>query len=378
METDKTVVVTGATGFLGREFVHHLLSTEPKTRLTLLVRGKDDADARARGRAVLEAGLSGGALADAHARVTTVRADLERDRLGLDTAAYDALAARTEGVIHGAASVSFTLPLVEARGVNVEGTRRILDFAAKAGVRTDYIGTAYVAGERSGLALESELDKGQAFRNTYEQTKMEAEKLAHDRSASQPIAIFRPSIIVGDSTTGRTTSFKVMYWPLKAFAHGWARVAPGRVSTQVDIVPSDYVVRAIAHIRRDPASVGRCHHLAAGPERSVTLGELTDLAAEFFDVRKPVFVDPGLFIRYARPVIDLLAFGKLRHMLLTGRVYTPYLSLDVRFDTTNARKALEGTDIVVPPVEDYFAKLFRYCIDSDWGKREPRRSALPS
>lgn len=366
----QSVIVTGATGFLGREIVHHLLATEPDTRLTLLIRGKDDADARARGEAVLAAALSGDALHAASARVDTVRGDLEKDRLGLDPAAYDALAARTRAVIHGAASVSFTLPIDEARAVNVEGTRRVLDLAAKAGARTDYIGTAYVAGERRGLALEADLDVGQTFRNTYEQTKMEAEKLVRERSASQPIAIFRPSIIVGDSTTGRTTSFKVMYWPLKAFARGWARVVPGRVSTQVDIVPSDFVVRAIAHIRKDPASAGRVYHLAAGPENSATLGELTDLAARFFDVRRPLFVNPELFIRYARPVIDRLAFGKLRRVLVTGRVYTPYLSLDVRFDTANARAALAGTGIAVPRVEEYFSKLFRYCIDSDWGRRE--------
>ena len=364
-----SVVVTGATGFLGRELVLHLLATEPAMRLTLLVRGKDEGDARARGQAVLAAGLSGDALAAASARVTTVRADLQKDRFGLDAASYDALAASTASVIHGAASVSFTLPIDQARDINVEGTRRVLDLAARAGARVDYIGTAYVAGERTGLALETELDVGQSFRNTYEQSKLEAERLVRERSASQAIAIFRPSIIVGDSTTGRTTSFKVMYWPLKAFANGWARVAPGRPSTPVDIVPSDYVVRAIAHIRRDPGSAGRCYHLTAGPERSATLGDLTGLAARFFEVKRPFFVDPGIFIRFVRPVIDRLAFGKVRYMFMTGRMYTPYLSLDVAFDTTNARAALFGTGIVVPRVEDYFTTLFRYCIESDWGRR---------
>jgi len=56
-------------------------------------------------------------------------------------------------------------------------------------------------------------------------------------------------------------------------------------------------------------------------------------------------------------------------VLVTGRVYTPYLSLEVGFDTTEARKGLEGSGIEVPRVEDYFTKLFRYCLDSDWGKR---------
>src|SRR5688572_9495872 len=193
--TDKGIAITGATGFLGREIVRHLLIEEPEARLILLIRGKDEQDARALGGAVLSSVLSGDVLESARPRVRTVRADLERDRLGLEPAAYERLAAETSAVIHGAASVSFTLPVNEARAINVEGTRRMLDLAEKAGARTDYIGTAYVAGDRRGLALESELDVGQPFRNTYEQTKMEAEKLAQERARTQPVAIFRPSII---------------------------------------------------------------------------------------------------------------------------------------------------------------------------------------
>src|SRR5688500_17240073 len=111
MRDRETVVITGATGFLGREIVHHLLATEPDTHMTLLVRGKDEADARRRGDEVLAEGLEGDALAAAKQRVETVRADLQKDKLGIEGGAYDALAARTSAVIHGAASVSFTLPL---------------------------------------------------------------------------------------------------------------------------------------------------------------------------------------------------------------------------------------------------------------------------
>lgn len=375
---DRSIVITGATGFLGREIVHRLLDRDANTRLTLLVRGKDDADASRRGDEVLAAQRSGDALADARRRVRVLRADLEHDRFGLDAAGYDALVADTGAVIHGAATVSFTEPLDQARRINVEGTRRMLDLAAAAGARTDYIGTTYIAGDRSGVAYERDLDVGQPFHNTYEQTKMEAEKLVQSRWSDQPVAVFRPSIIVGDSRTGRTSSFKVLYWPLKMFSRGMWWIVPGRLETRVDIVPSDYVVDALLHIRRDEASLGRVHHLAAGPEKSARVGELVDLAATFFNVRKPTFVNPKLFVRYARPVIDRFAVGRWRHALLTGRVYTPYLSLDLVFDTQNARTALRGSGIDVPPVTAYFDSLFRYCIETDWGRKpvEPEPAAV--
>jgi long-chain acyl-CoA synthetase len=364
-------LVTGATGFLGREIVAQLLAENPSTHLSLLVRGKDDDDARRRVSKLLAEVLDGDRLDDAAKRVHAVRADLERDRFGLDEADYERLTKETDSVIHGAASVSFTLPLEEARRINVEGTRRVLDFAEKSGARTDYIGTAYVAGERSGAILEDELDVGQSFRNTYEQTKMEAESLARRRATHQPIAIFRPSIIVGDSQTGRTSSFKVLYWPLKIYGRGLWRIVPGKPDTLVDVVPSDFVVRAILRARKSDGSLGRVFHLCAGPERSARLVDLAALASRFFGSKPAIFVDPHRFVKYARPIIDRFTWGNLRKILMTGRVYTPYLSIDLRFDTTNTRKALEGTSIEVPRVEEYFSTLFRYCIETDWGKRAP-------
>ena len=123
-------------------------------------------------------------------------------------------------MIHCAATVRFDHSLDEARRINVEGTRRVLDFAAAAPRLRSlaYVGTAYVAGDRTGLVRENELDAGQSFRNTYEQTKAEAEALVRSRLGSLPGVILRPSIIVGDSRTGVTSSFKMLYWPLKIYA----------------------------------------------------------------------------------------------------------------------------------------------------------------
>ncbi len=366
---EATTVISGATGFLGRELVLHLLASEPTTHLTLLVRGRDEAEAQARGLTVLTSHLRGAALADATRRVEIVRADLEHERLGLDARAYDELAARTQAVVHGAASVSFNLPLAQARAINVDGTRRMLDLARQARAHLDYVGTAYVAGERSGLVLESELDRGQAFRNTYEQSKHEAERLVQARFGEQSLTVYRPSIIVGDSRTGRTASFKVLYWPLKMFARGF-RVVPGRARTPMDVVPSDFVVEALAHLRRGPARAGKVYHLCAGPERSATLGELAGLASRFFHVRRPIFLAPQLFVK-ARPLVDRFTWGRLRRTLIAGRVYTPYLALDLAFDTRELQAGLAGSGIEVPRVEDYFTNLFRFAIETDWGKRVP-------
>jgi long-chain acyl-CoA synthetase len=368
---ERRAVLTGATGFLGAELVSHLLRTEPHTRLVLLIRERDDAGAKARGDKLLAQGFEGAELEEARRRVEVVRGDLEADRLGMEARTYDRIANEATEIIHGAASVSFDLPLAQARAINVEGTRRVLDLARATKARVSYIGTAYVAGDRREVVLENDLDKGQSFRNTYERTKMEAEKIVHERLGEQAITIFRPSIIVGDSTTGKTSSFKVMYWPLKMFARGWAWLATGRRQTPIDLVPVDYVVRALAHIRNEPGAIGQVHHLAAGPENTATLGELSQLAADFFRRRPPIFLPPRVFAALVRPLITLFVFGKFRRLWRTAYLYLPYLALEVQFDTTNARKALAGTDIQLPRVDDYFSRLLHYCVESDWGKKAP-------
>jgi hypothetical protein len=163
-------------------------------------------------------------------------------------------------VIHSAATVRFDHSLDEARRINVEGTRRVLDFAA--GMRQlrslAYVGTAYVAGERSDLVRESELAVGQSYRNTYEQTKAEAEALVRSRLGSVPGVILRPSIIVGDSRTGVTSSFKMMYWPLKIYARRLWRTVPGYPDAVLDIVPVDFVAASVARLAFDgPPSAAR-------------------------------------------------------------------------------------------------------------------------
>jgi long-chain acyl-CoA synthetase len=360
------VVLTGATGFLGRELFERLYDESPEHHITLLVRGRDDAQVQARAERLL------GSRAHA-ARIEILRADLTLDRFGLSAPAYDRLVRTTSHVIHGAASVDFSLALDRARAINVEGTRRVLDLAAAAKARLDYIGTAFVAGRRTGTIGEDELDVGQRFRNNYERTKLEAEAHVRERWGDQPIAVHRPTVIVGDSATGRTSTFKVIYWPMKIYARGIWRIGPGRRDLAVDIVPSDFVARAILHLRTCPSALGRAFHLAAGPAGTITLGEAADLAAAFFGRKPPIFFDPRLFALLVRPLVRLFVWGRTRRVLARARVYTPYFSdTHPLFDTTNARAELAPAGITPPPIRGYLTRLFEYARDTDFGRRDAR------
>jgi long-chain acyl-CoA synthetase len=274
-------------------------------------------------------------------------------------------------VIHSAATVRFDHSIGEARRINVEGTRRVLDFAAAApNLRSlAYVGTAYVAGERNDLVREDELSIGQGYRNTYEQTKAEAEALVRSRLGSLPGVILRPSIIVGDSRTGVTSSFKMMYWPLKIYARGLWRTVPGYPDAVLDIVPVDFVAASVARAAFDPAAIGSTLHLCAGPRGSATIQQIASRAKEFFHGPEPRYVEPKLFFAVVRPILFMALWGKKRRVLRDGRAYRDYFTMRMQFDTTNAERLLEPAGVRPPQVLDYLDRLFNYCVESEWGRK---------
>ncbi len=122
------------------------------------------------------------------------------------------------------------------------------------------------------------------------------------RLSSMPGVILRPSIIVGDSRTGVTSSFKMMYWPLKIYARRLWRTVPGYPDAVLDIVPVDFVAAAVARLAFDEAALGNTVHLCAGPRGSATIQQIASRAAEFFDAPEARYVDPKLFFAAIRPL----------------------------------------------------------------------------
>jgi thioester reductase-like protein len=363
--TERPILLTGATGFVGMAVLARLLAAGHEVHC--LIRASDDAEADSRLRAVLQR-----VEAPSTGRAVAIAGDLTAPRLGLGDR-HDELAGRVSTVIHSAASVAFDLPIEEARAINVEGTRRVLDFAtAVPGLRrVAYVSTAYVAGDRRGTVYEDDRESG-TFRNSYERSKHEAEALV--RSSTLPWTIARPSIVVGESTTGWTASFNVLYGPLRAFDAGAYPVLPARRRSPVDVVPVDYVADAVAALTHHPEAEGGTFHLTAGANTS-TVGEIMGLATGRFDRRAPRLVPPRAYRRLVHPLLLRRVAPSTRRLLERSEVYFPYFAMRMRFDDARSRALLGPMGIAPARLDDYFGRIIEFARHARWGKRPLDRAA---
>ena len=336
------VLLTGATGFVGMEVLARLLE-RGEEEVLCVVRAADQAAAQER---------LDGVLATLYTDPSPYRGRA-RALAGDLTAGVEAPGEAVDVVCHCAASISFDLPLEEARRINVEGTRAMLALGRATGARRFvHVSTAYVSGTHAGRFREDE--RGVAFRNTYEQTKCEAEALFDD-AGDLSVAIARPSIVMGESGTGWTPAFNVLYWPLRAFARGLFEAVPAKPDGRVDVVPVDYVADGIcALVDHDATGV---FNLVAGEDAS-TVDELAGLACAHFGRPRPPYVDTGAFGDAAADA--------------HGAVYLPYFDMEVVFDDRRTREQL---GLRAPRLRGYFDTLMDYADAARWGKGGTTRDA---
>jgi thioester reductase-like protein len=365
------VLITGATGFLGREVLTRYLERTDR-QVYAIVRADDAAAADERLRDGLRE-ATGTDVAESD-RLTAVPGDVQQDGLGLEADDRERLAQDVSDVIHAAASVSFALPLDESRAINVDGTRNIVDFAERCADhgglhRLCYVSTAYVAGTHEGEFGEDDLAVGQEFRNPYEQSKFEAERFVRSRARRLPVQIVRPSIVVGEKRSGWTGSFNVLYAPLKMFRKGGVPLLPGEPDAPVDVVPVDYVADAIFELSSaDDTADNRTYHLVAGRDAS-TVERLVGLAARRLSRRQPRLIPPRSYRELLHPLLVRAASGRAEKVLKQMETFFPYLSARVRYADSRTRRRLDPAGIEPGTVDSYFDRLVGFAERANWGRK---------
>lgn len=277
-------LLTGATGLLGRFLMRDLLYKG--CPLAVLVRPSRDQSSAERVDHALTIGTFKG---HGLRRPVVLEGGLDgtTGELSLGPSDREWVRNQVDSVVHCAASVTFEHSgrTGEPYRTNVEGTRALIDFCRMNQVaRLHHVSTAYVCGDQRGTVLETDLNLQQPPRNAYERSKREAELLVQSARADfERVTIYRPSIIVGEYSSGFTTTFHGIYVPLKilktlADNAQWSEGAPHfwsalgmKADDSKNLVPVDWVATVMARIITEPALHGRTYHVTSPHPAPVTL-----------------------------------------------------------------------------------------------------------
>ncbi|HZI20002.1 MAG TPA: SDR family oxidoreductase [Pyrinomonadaceae bacterium] len=349
MPLDETIFLTGFPGFIAGRLVERLA----REGASFILLAEPRFAARARSEAARLAAVAGAVAG----RFRVVEGDITREDLGLSPQDLADAAEQTTLLFHLAAVYDLGVERGLALRVNVEGTRRVNQFARSLPRlrRYHYVSTCYVAGRRTGLIREDELRHEAGFRNHYEETKYLAELEVEALKAELPVTIHRPSVVCGDSRTGETAKYDGVYYLinyLRMWPKGLSLVNIGNDDVRLNVVPVDFVVEALAALAADERATGATVQLA-DPE-PLTTRELFDLIVRRLAGRPSLWTAPGALVR---ATLDLPFSEKVSGL---PRVGVPYFFLRQTYDTARARELLAPHGVRCPRFPEYAGALIEF------------------
>ncbi len=353
--------VTGATGFIGKRLVRKLLA-RPESKVHFFIRSADPEKLEAlyafwgadRGRAVPVVG------------------DLKAPHLGVPKAEQRKLRGKIDHFFHLAALYDLGASAEEDDAVNIAGTRNTLALAEAIGAgRFHHMSSIAAAGMFEGIFREDMFEEAENLDHPYFRTKHEAEGIVR-KECKVPWRIYRPSSVVGDSRTGEMDKIDGPYYFFKIIQK-LRRILPSWLPTvgleggRINIVPVDFVVDAMHHIAHLDGQDGKCFHLTdPHPHR---VGDVLQIFA-----RAAHAPDMGLRINAAllgfiprgvkKSLLALTPVRRIRNAVMKDLGLPDdildFVNYPTRFDCRETERALAGSGIGVPPLEDYAWRLWDY------------------
>lgn len=341
-----SILLTGANGFLGTQIALRIIQRYDH-EILVLIRGRNKEYALNRlRRAWWELPEL---LNEIDNRIRVINGNITQNNLGLEKEEYKKLIRTVTHVIHAAADWRLKATYEELQKTNVHGTQNVLNLARYAHEdheleRFSHLSTAYVAGSKMGNISEDSLTSEYGFLSNYEKTKFESE--VEVRKSSFDVSIFRPSMIVGDSSTGYIKTFNTVYVPLRLYLNGKLPIIPVSSSMKINLVPVDYVANSVLDLTFDKRAANKTFHLTAPKESLPTVKELIKFVKTWshenlnVKLNDPVYMPlRDSFIRKISSIGHLFGKGNAK-LLETMNTLSPYFNENRNYGRDNADELL--------------------------------------
>jgi NAD(P)-dependent dehydrogenase (short-subunit alcohol dehydrogenase family) len=352
--------VTGGTGFIGRHLIANLLKRKG-TIYVLVRRGSQKKLDALRQRLGTDA-----------KRLVGISGDLSKPKLGLTAADLKALKGKIRHFFHLAAIYNLEADAESQMVANVEGTRHAVQLAEALNAGCfHHVSSIAAAGMYPGMFREDMFNEAEGLDNPYFRTKHDSEGIVRN-DCKRPFRIYRPGIVVGHSKTGEMDKIDGPYYFFTLIKRMREMLPPwmptiGIEGSRINIVPVDFVADAMDHIAHKPGLDGGCFHLV--DPQPMRVGEVLNIFASAghaplmtmrVDARMFAFVPPMVkqAVGNLPPVRRLVAMMLREYRI--PRDILKFVTYPTRFDTREVERALKGSKIAVPRLEDYAWRLWDY------------------
>jgi NAD(P)-dependent dehydrogenase (short-subunit alcohol dehydrogenase family) len=352
--------VTGATGFIGRFLVGHLLARRGTVYVLARKASKDKIEALKE------------RYPDHAERIVPVWGDLTKAKLGVSAEQQAELKGKIKHFFHLAAIYDLSADAASQQAANIDGTRNAVEFAEVIRVGCfHHTSSIAAAGLYAGTFREDMFEEAENLGHPYFRTKHDSEGIVR-KECKRPFRIYRPAMVVGHSKTGEIDKIDGPYYFFTLLKRMRQTLPPwvpmlGFEGGRINVVPVDFIIDAMDHIAHEKGLDGKCFHLTdPAPKR---VGELLNTFANAGHA-------PSMTMRIDSRIFSFIP-GAVRNAIgmlppvrrITGNVLKSlgipadvlkFFNYPTRFDCRETERALKGTGIKVPGIDSYAWRLWDY------------------